>query len=131
MTALLDAMGKTITATGERLAAMAEADRPGHVIFVTLTDGLENASKEWTRERVFSMVKEQTDTYGWTFVYLGANQDAVAVGQSMGIASGNTITYDVNNVAVAMAATSANVTRNRRGDKTGYTESDRSAAVKS
>jgi len=89
-TALLDAMGFTIRRTGERLAALPEAERPGKVIVVIVTDGHENASKEYQpsaggRERIAAMVKEQEEKYSWTFVYLGANQDAFEVGGSIGV----------------------------------------------
>ena len=60
MTALLDAMGRTIDDLGKQLAAMPEEERPGTVIVVTLTDGLENASKDYTREKVAERIKQKT-----------------------------------------------------------------------
>ena len=59
MTALLDAVGKAINETGERLAKMAEADRPGLVIFVIMTDGHENSSKEFTKAQIKEMIERQ------------------------------------------------------------------------
>jgi hypothetical protein len=85
MTALLDAMGKSITEVGESLAARDEADRPGKVVFVIVTDGMENSSQEWKREQVFDLVKQQTDQWGWEFVFTAANQDAVAEGARLGV----------------------------------------------
>ena len=96
MTALLDAIGRTINSTGARLKAMDEADRPGKVIFVILTDGAENASREFTRGMVNEMIKTQTEQYNWDFVFLGANQDAIATGASLGISRGNSIRYSAN-----------------------------------
>jgi len=61
-TALLDAIGRTIVATGARLAMMAEADRPQVVIFAVQTDGLENASREFTRQQVFDMIRTRRPT---------------------------------------------------------------------
>jgi hypothetical protein len=84
-TALLDAIGRTVDELGARLAAMPEAKRPGKVIFVIITDGLENASRGYTREQVFQRIRHQSDVYGWEFVYLGANQDAIAAGAQVGI----------------------------------------------
>ena len=81
-TPLNDALGKAIVLTGERLAAMDEDARPEHVIFVVQTDGQENASKEYTTERVIEMVKEQTEKWKWTFVFLGTGPDAWAAGNS-------------------------------------------------
>lgn len=124
-TALLDALGKTIIVTGERLGAMPESERPGRVIVVVLTDGLENASKEWTREQVFEHVTRQTNDYAWTFTYLGAGQDAIAVGRGLGVADYMSLTYDTSNTAETFAAVSANVSRVRSGDLKGYTEDER------
>jgi len=84
-TALLDAIGRTIDELGARLAATPEGERPGKVIFVIVTDGLENASRTYTREQVFERIRHQTDVYGWEFVYLGAKQDAIAAGAQVGI----------------------------------------------
>ena len=61
-TALLDAMGKAITETGARLAALPEKDRPDKVIVMTITDGEENASKEHKRADIDRMVKHQEET---------------------------------------------------------------------
>jgi len=92
-TALLDVMGRTIVDTGSRLSSLSEEDRPDNVIFVIVTDGHENASREFTASSVFDMVKHQTENYSWNFVYLGANQDAIAVGASLGIRRGSSISY--------------------------------------
>lgn len=118
MTALLDAWGKTITEFGEELAALSEDERPGNVIVVVVTDGYENASREWTRERLFEKVKEQTDQWGWEFMYLGADQDAIAVGAQYGVAAANTVSYDNTSMGtqVAYAAVSQTVTRARKGE---------------
>lgn len=101
MTALLDAIGRTIVATGARLEVLPEADRPARVIFVILTDGGENSSKEYTREKVFSMITHQKAKYQWDFVFLGANQDAIQTGASLGIAAGSSMTYSSNAAGTA------------------------------
>jgi hypothetical protein len=82
-TPLLDATGKGIVTTGERLAALAEEERPSTVIFVVQTDGIENASREYTAEQVREMIKEQTEQWNWTFVFLATGPDAWASGQRM------------------------------------------------
>jgi hypothetical protein len=64
---------------------MPEGERPGKVIFVIVTHGLENASRTYTREQVFERIRHQTEVYGWEFVYLGAKQDAIAAGARVGI----------------------------------------------
>ncbi len=84
-TALLDAMGKTIASTGARLAKMPASERPARVIIVTMTDGMENASREFSRTKVFQMVTHQRTKYAWEFVFIGANQDAIATAKDMGV----------------------------------------------
>lgn len=92
-TALYDAIGRTINNVGEELSKMTEDERPEKVLVVILTDGQENASREFNCNKVKDMIKHQTDVYKWEFVYIGANQDSWHIGQSMGIAGSNTINY--------------------------------------
>lgn len=93
MTALYDAVGRTIDEVGAELAALPEEERPEKVLVVILTDGLENASNTFKRKDVQEKIKLQTETYKWEFIYIGANQDSWAVGESLGIAGANTINY--------------------------------------
>ena len=86
-TALFDALGSSIDRTGERLSVMPEKDRPGLVIFVIVTDGMENSSREYTADKIKEMIDHQTCVYNWQFVYLGANQDAFAVASALGAQS--------------------------------------------
>jgi hypothetical protein len=92
-TALLDAIGKAITWTGERLKTIADADRPSRVMLVIVTDGMENASEKYDRDEIFQMIKHQTEVYKWDFVFLGANQDAIATATQMGINAAAAISY--------------------------------------
>jgi len=84
-TALLDAVGKTINDIGKRLNETAEESRPGKVIFVITTDGLENASREFNYDEVKRMITHQTEKYGWEFVFMGANIDVAEEGDKLGI----------------------------------------------
>ena len=70
MTALLDATGKFITEIGEQLSVLPEDERPGQVICLIMTDGMENSSKEWSLEAVRKLTKQQQDEWGWTFIFL-------------------------------------------------------------
>lgn len=92
-TALLDAVGRTITALGEQLDAKPEDERPGEVIVVILTDGHENASAEYTKTAVKELITRQQDEYGWKFVFLGADQDAFAAAGGIGIRAASTLSY--------------------------------------
>lgn len=109
MTALLDAMGRLITEAGKELAALPEHERPGSVVVVIMTDGMENSSKEWTGEAVKALVTQQTDVYSWVFTYLGANQDAISVGASLGVPAARSMTYAGKRAASALSATGANL----------------------
>jgi hypothetical protein len=99
-TALLDAIGRTINTTGERFHRMPESERPGNVLFVTLTDGEENASRKFCMEQINSMICHQRETYSWHFVFLAANQDAIASAAQMGIGAGDALTLAASGAGV-------------------------------
>lgn len=84
-TALLDAVGRAVVETGERLVALAEDERPEHVIVVIHTDGLENCSREYTRERVKSLIEHQRKVYDWAFLFFGVGIDAFAEAGALGV----------------------------------------------
>lgn len=90
-TALLDALGRSIEEAGSRFKAMAEAERPGKVIVVVVTDGQENSSRVWSKEKIREAVEHQTQQYKWEFVFLGANIDAFAEAGALGMSMANTI----------------------------------------
>ena len=136
MTALHDAMGRLITDAGARLDALPASQRPGTVIVAIMTDGLENASKEWTGASIKSLVSQQSNAYNWTFMYMGADQDAVEVGQGLGIAADHAMTWSRGSAKAAMGATSAMVADLRRArvanpaaGMRAYTEQERAEAT--
>ena len=104
-TALLDAMGRTMESVRERIKAMNSEDQPAKVIFIFITDGEENSSHTYDRNRIFEMISDlrnsnekdenQPDEDGtvWEFVFLGANQDAIQAGGSFGIRAQASMTY--------------------------------------
>jgi len=85
-TALLDAVGRTIHKIGNTQKHTAEQYRAEKVLFVITTDGMENASREYTYSKVKSQIERQKTKYGWEFIFLGANIDAVEVADRFGIA---------------------------------------------
>lgn len=103
-TALLDAIGRTIDATGKRLAALAETDRPNRVMLVIITDGQENASVDYTRAQVFSMITSQQDVYHWSFLFLAANQDAIAAAATVGIGAQQSMNFAATGAGVREAS---------------------------
>lgn len=128
-TALFDAIGRTINQTGARLAKMSETDRPGKVVFVIITDGMENASQEFTRGQINEMISHQEEKYSWEFVFLAANQDAIATGGEMGVRQNKAMTYAHNSAGVmrAMKSMSGHMREYRMGNVNdiAFTEEDR------
>jgi Mg-chelatase subunit ChlD len=113
-TALLDAVGRAINETGERLARTAEQDRPGLVVFVVMTDGHENSSKEFSKNQIKQMIEQQQNTYNWHFTFLGADQDAFAEARAMGMADMGAANFSKDKVMAAYHATAAKVGRMRK-----------------
>jgi hypothetical protein len=113
MTALLDAVGKSINEAKIRIEKMEEADRPGLVIFVITTDGLENSSVEFTKAQIKEMIEERESEDGWKFTFLGANQDAFAEAGRMGMKAGAVADFSMDKVAAAYKMTSRKISRMR------------------
>jgi len=110
-TALNDAVGKFITDIGDELRRRNEYQRPGKVVIAIVTDGYENASREWTTDGIKKLVTQQREEWNWEFLFLGKDIDSFAVADSFGIQRGHTMDYA--NAPVAMAATSANLSTYR------------------
>lgn len=118
-TAMLDAIGRTVVDLGARLAAMPEDDRPGTVLVCIVTDGLENASREFSYGLIKDLITQQEQVYGWTFMYLGADQDAIAQGAQMGIDASRSLTYGRSSSGQAYDAMSGAVSRLRSASAAG------------
>ena len=99
-TALLDAVGGTILGAGNRLSETSEGDRPGKVIFVITTDGMENSSNEFTYKKVKELIKQQQEKNGWEFIFLGANMDAAKEAGSIGIDRKNAYNFEASNAGI-------------------------------
>jgi len=92
-TALLDAIGRTIHKIGNAQKHTADDYRAEKVLFVIITDGEENSSREYTAEKVKAQIERQKTKYGWEFIFLGANIDAVQTAGRFGIAPDRTVDY--------------------------------------
>ena len=92
-TALLDAIGGAIHHIGNIHKYARQEDRPEKTIFVITTDGMENASRRYSSDRVKAMIERQKTKYGWEFLFLGANIDAVETAARYGIAEDRAVTY--------------------------------------
>ena len=126
-TALLDAISRAVGETHERLVKTDEGQRPGTVIFVILTDGQENSSREATVEQVFARITEQQEKRGWKFIFLGANQDAIKSAARLGIGAGSSLSYAHNAAGSrrAFVSTSRSVHRLRQKQVGDFEQSDR------
>lgn len=116
MTALLDAMGRTIDDLGKQLADTPEAERPGGVIVVTLTDGMENSSSDYTKAEVAAKVKHQQEKYGWQFIFLGASLETTEQADDLNIAQADRVVYSC--VEEGMALNSKEISKRRRAQRT-------------
>lgn len=129
MTALLDAVGRTIGTTGVQLAAMPEHERPGAVLCVILTDGLENSSTDYGLEQIREMITHQRDVYSWQFVFLGADQDAFAAAGGIGIDRGSALNYGGRKSREAFRSLSSMSRRARKSGTYEFTEAERKDAA--
>lgn len=100
-TALLDAIGSSIQHIDAVQKRMKEEERPQKTVFVITTDGMENASKEYTYERVKKLVERQKEE-GWEFLFLGANIDAIATASKFGIGADHAADYNCDSAGTAL-----------------------------
>ena len=114
-TALIDAIGGAIHHIGNVHKYAREEDRPAHTVFVITTDGMENASRHYTSDEVKAMVQRQKERYGWEFLFLGANIDAVETAAHFGIGEDRAVTFhnDAEGQALNYAEVSVAVSRVR------------------
>lgn len=101
-TALLDAIGKTIHKIENAHRHTDESQRPGKTLMVITTDGLENASREYTCQKVRQMIEHQKEEFGWEFLFLGANIDAISAAGKFGIAADRAVTYHADSVGTRL-----------------------------
>lgn len=107
-TALIDAVGGAVKHIGNVHKYAREEDVPRHTMFVIMTDGMENASRFYSAEKVKAMIERQKEKYGWEFIFIGANIDAVETAGGLGISEDRAVDYlsDSAGTAVAYAAAS-------------------------
>ena len=101
-TALLDAVGSAIHHIGNVHKYAREEDRPEKTLFVITTDGMENASRQYTYDRLKGMIERQKETYGWEFIFLGANIDAAKEAARFGIGADHTANYHADRKGTAV-----------------------------
>jgi hypothetical protein len=132
LTALLDAIGKATNELGSKLRGMKEKDRPGKVLVIVVTDGMENSSREFTAEAVKQLIRQQEETYNWEYLFLGANIDAVAVGDMYGFKPDSSLTFNIHKgeTVIATSAALSNYAATYRGGGQGaFSDEERKKAV--
>lgn len=102
-TALYDAIGRSVKALEEKLAG----EKDPTILVVIMTDGHENASREFNQNQIRQMITEREGRGNWSFVYLGADQDAWDASAKIGVAAGNTLTYDTARTGQTITTVSA------------------------
>lgn len=117
MTAYCDAIGKTINTVGERLNKTPENERPGLVIFVIISDGEENSSKEFNRAKIKEMIEHQENKYSWQFTFMGAN--IAALQEANQVAAFNSAVAQYANMSGAYAGLSMKCDRMRSASACG------------
>jgi hypothetical protein len=101
-TALLDAVGRTINKIANAQKHTASNERAENVMFVIITDGMENSSREFSFKKVREMIERQKNKYGWEFIFLGANIDAIAAAEQFGIHRDRAANYHADSEGVLL-----------------------------
>jgi len=101
-TALLDAVGSAIHHIGNVHKYAREEDRPEKTLFVITTDGMENASRTYTYDKVKAMIEQQKEKYGWEFLFLGANIDAAREAARFGISADRAANYHADEIGTGV-----------------------------
>ena len=107
-TALLDALGKSIHHIGNIHKYARPEDVPARTMFVIITDGLENASREYSGKEIKKMIEHEQKKYGWEFLFIGANIDAIATAKSYGIRQDNAVNYHADREGTAVVYEAVN-----------------------
>lgn len=123
-TALVDAIGRTIITMSEKIEKMEPSEKPTKVIVAIVTDGLENASHEFTAEKVKKLVEEK-QALGWNFIFLGADLNAIQTAQSYGFSPKGSAYYENSNISEAMTVVGTQITNARKGEPVEISEKER------
>lgn len=123
-TSLFDAIGLAVKETGNTLRKLPESLRPGRVLVVIQTDGEENSSREYSSERIKSLISEQTEKYSWDFMFVGSDQKSVLdASTKLGIEISNTSFYSTKNTSDTFGILSKKMSTMRSLDYSTYKSS--------
>lgn len=127
-TALLDAIGRTILEMKEKLDQISEQEKPKRVVIAIITDGQENASKEYKLDRIKEMIKEN-EALGWDFLFMGASLDAIEVAKLMGFSESKATAYDTTNISCCMDTLSSKFSQARQNEDIQFTQEERDSFI--
>jgi Mg-chelatase subunit ChlD len=96
LTALLDAIGTSISIIKKRIKQLPKKERPENVIVAIITDGMENASKKYSRTQIFNQIRKREEKDGWKFIFIAANQDAIIEARKFGIKSEQALQFSAD-----------------------------------
>ena len=121
-TALLDAIGRTISKIANIQKHTTEDEKAERVLFVITTDGMENSSREYSYNKIKSMIEKEKNKYGWEFIFLGANIDAIETAERFGISEDRAVNYNADEMGTVLnydviSETVSKVRANRTIDK--------------
>lgn len=119
LTSLVDSMVRLINDVGVDIDSLPEDEKPDRVLFIVITDGYENSSREFTSEHLRTLIKEQEDKYSWNFTYIGANQDAFLVAKKYGLGRDNTMSFSATTGGVRNLFTTLSNATSRYRSKSG------------
>jgi Mg-chelatase subunit ChlD len=124
-TALLDAIGRTTLALKQKIASIPQTERPSRVVVAVITDGYENASKEFNLEQIKEMIK-QNEALGWDFMFMGSTLDAIDVAKNIGFSGKKAAFFSSSCTDSCMQLINEKVTAARLGKEVKISEKERS-----
>lgn len=130
-TPLLDALGRGIADLDTKIAKMPETERPEQIVFLVITDGLENSSREFQRKDIKDMIKQRQEQQGWQFVFLSADLSAIEEAEGSGFRYDSSMSFDKSGKGVRSAFSSSSkgmkAYREKLSERMAFTDDDRAA----
>jgi len=123
-TALLDAIGRTTLALSQKIDSMQDVEKPKRVVVAIITDGEENASKEFTLDKIKGLIK-QKEALGWDFLFMGATLDTIDVAQRMGFSADKSAAFETSNFRGCMSSINEQVKKVRLGKQVNLSPEER------
>lgn len=128
-TALLDAIGRATIDMQQKIDSLEETEKPKRVVVTVITDGFENASREFNIKQIKEMIKDK-ETKGWDFIFMGATLDTIDIAKSMGFSESKSAFYDTCNFASCMSSINEQITKARLDKEINISDEERANLAK-